>query len=52
MFFNHVAVFRCPRELDHQFKEFIKDKIEIENYSHGVRIAMIKYMREYKRPEG
>ena len=49
MYLNHFSGFRCDRALYDRFKEFIKDKPEIENYSHGVRIAILKYMREYRK---
>ena len=49
MYLNKLVAFRCPRELYNRFKEFCKDKEEIDDLSHGVRIAILKYMREYRK---
>ena len=49
MYLNHFVGFRCPRQLYIKFKEFIKDKEEIEDLSHGIRVSMIKFMREYHK---
>jgi len=49
MYLTKMCLFRCDHKLYLEFKEFINQNPEIENFSHGVRIAMIKYIREYRK---
>lgn len=50
MFFNNFVGFRCTKKLYREFKTAIKTNPEIESVGHGLRVAMIHYIREiYKR---
>lgn len=51
MFFNDIAGFRCSRQLYRDFKKAIKKNPEIDGFSHGVRVAMMRYIRELNDPK-
>ena len=46
MYLNNYVGFRCPKEIYRKLKKAIKGNRDIENMSHAIRIAIIKYTKE------